>query len=151
MTLHHLALTCPFNPPSLQSFRSVQPSAVPYCSGFPLRFRQTAWATWQQPLELVSITAMYSTPFSRLSSRAANFLLLGYTNCSISILYWAAAGSWSSTRHWWPVPAILITTPQRPFVSFFWDSQTHAASICCIHFAFPNSYPDPSVKLGFFS
>lgn len=62
-------------------------SAVPYCSSLPLRSGQRAWATWQQPLELVSIRAMYSAPFSRLLSRAANFLLLGYTNCSISIPY----------------------------------------------------------------
>lgn len=51
-------------------------------------------ATWQQPPpELVSIKAMYSAPFSRFPLRAANFLLLGYTNCTISILYWAATGS----------------------------------------------------------
>ena len=72
---------------------------------------------------------MYSAPFSLLPSRAANFLLLGYTNCSISILYWAAAGSWGSTRHRWPVQAIVITTPQRACILFVWVFRMHAASV----------------------
>lgn len=71
---------------------------------------------------------MYSAPFSCFSSRAANFLLLGYTNCSISILCWSATGSWGSIRHRWPVQAIVITTPQRPSVFSVWFAQTQKTS-----------------------
>lgn len=113
MILQHLNLSCPFHLPLL----AVHPSAVPCCSSL---FSQRAWATWQQPLERVSITAMYSATFPSFFSRAANFLLLGYTNCSISILYWTAAGSWGSTRHRWPVQAITI--PQRPYAPLVWVS-----------------------------
>ncbi len=60
-------LNIPILPPPPWSWcGSVEPSAVPYCSSPPLRSRQRSWLTWQQPLELVSIRAMYSAPFSRL-------------------------------------------------------------------------------------
>lgn len=73
-------------------------------------FEPSASATWQQPLELICIRVMYSVPFSCMPSRATNFLLLGYINCSINILHGAATGSWSSSRHRWSLQARLITT-----------------------------------------
>lgn len=94
----------------------------------PTRPSQRAGATWQPPLEPVSIRVMYSAPLARLPSSAANFLLLGYTNCAISILRSAAAGSWVFSRHRWPVQAIVIVIPQRPPALFVWVSQTCAAS-----------------------
>lgn len=70
---------------------------------------QQIFATWHKPLEPVSIRVMYSAALSCLPTRAANFLLLGYTNCRISILHWAAAGSWGPIRHRWPLQAFVIT------------------------------------------
>lgn len=132
----------PLTSPSLQP-----PVSADLCSALLFLPLQRVWATWQQALELVSIRVMYSAPFSRLPSRAANFLLLGYTNCSISILYWAAAGSWGSTRHQWPVQAIVITTPQRPSLLLVWVSHPCAASVLTAFILlFLLSYPDLSVK-----
>lgn len=128
MTLQRLTLSWRSNLPLLASmWVSVPPRqcpTVPAVFSDPGRERR---ATWQQPLELVSIRAMYSAPSSPLPLRAANFLLLGYTNCRISILYWAATGSWGFSRHWWPVQAAVITTPQRAPAAFVWISQTNAA------------------------
>lgn len=132
MILQHLTLTWRSPPPSLLTVVNAGRPRWLTVPALSLRSVQGAWATWQQPLEIVSIRVMYSTPFSLLSSRAANFLLLGYTNCSISILHWAAAGSWGSTRHWWPVPAIVITTLERLFV---WVCRTNAASVLLAFFS----------------
>lgn len=127
--------------PSLPALQSAQP-ALPSCSSHSLRSKQGAWATWQKPLELVSIRAMYSAPFFLLPSRAANFLLLGYTNCGISILYWVAAGSWGSTRHWWPeqaivIPLCILCLSFSSPCNFRFDHMS---------FAFLISYPNLSVK-----
>lgn len=101
--LQHLSFDPPFWPPAPCSrvgrqSRKQWPAA-------PGRSRQRA--TWQQPPQLVNIRAMYSAPFSRLPLRAANFLLLGYTNCGISILCWAATGSEGFTRQRWPLQVIV--------------------------------------------
>lgn len=116
---------------------------VTLCSSWlPLKAEQNVSATWQQPLEPVSIRVMYSLPFSCLPSRAANFLLLGYTNYCISILHWAAAGSWGSTRHWWPLQAVVITTEKLSAI-VVWVCQTHAASGLSDFGFFPFSHCSP--------
>ncbi len=147
MILQHLTLTCPFNVPLLQAMlvSAALSSALLFQPSSQVQAESMSHLT--AATRAVSIRAMYSAPFSRLPSRAANFLLLGYTNYSISILYWAVAGSWDSTRHRWPVQAIVITTPQRPSVRFVRVSQTHAASVLTAFILlFSISYPDLSVS-----
>lgn len=62
--------------------------------------------SWHRPPGLVRVSAMHSAPLSRLPLRAANFLLLGYTDCAISILCWAATGSLS--RHWCTLRVVVL-------------------------------------------
>lgn len=114
--MQRLTFTCSFN---FSLWAALSVSSTLISAMLPQQSSQL-WprtsTTWWQPLVLVTIAVMYSAPFSCLSLRAAYFLLLGNTNYNIGIPY-RAAGSGGSSRHWWSVVlAIVIRSPQTPFV-----------------------------------